>query len=53
MTEKQLKEFRSAAKAVARKHRSSRKKALDFLRRSGVLTASGRLTARYGGGPKP
>jgi hypothetical protein len=47
MSEKQLKEFLKSIERVRKQHAASRKTARKFLREEGVLTRSGKLTARY------
>jgi hypothetical protein len=47
MSEKQLKEFLKSRKRVRKLHATSPQKARKFLWEEGVLTASGKLTARY------
>ena len=47
MSAKQLKEFLKSIERVRKQHAGSRKTARKFLREEGVLTPSGKLTARY------
>lgn len=50
MNRKQLNEFRKSIECVRKLHSGTRKKARKFLQEEGILTTSGRLTNRYGGG---
>lgn len=51
MSEKELREFLNALEKVQKEHASSPEKAREFLKKSGVLTPTGRLSKNYAAEP--
>jgi len=48
-SEESLQRFRTAAKRFNRKYLGTREKAIEQLKREGILTRSGKLSRNYGG----
>lgn len=48
-SEESLARFRTAAKRFNRKYLGTREKAIEQLKREGILTRSGKLSRNYGG----
>ncbi|HRK71484.1 MAG TPA: hypothetical protein PLA85_07835 [Micropepsaceae bacterium] len=48
-SEESLERFRTAAKRFNRKYLGTREKAIEQLKREGILTRSGKLSRNYGG----